>query len=123
MSVYDPIVKTSYINDPDEAIRIIKTQAIEGSARGADRDWLLTAMRGVRLLARKNEYLTSDDVWRWLGPLKLTTPDNRAMGAVMRAAKEESVIVSSSEWRSSERPCCHGRPVRVWKSLRYESDK
>jgi hypothetical protein len=123
VSVYDPYVKKSNLYDPDAAIQIIKSESVEASARGADRDWLLTALRGVRILARRNEYLTSDDVWRWLGPLKLTTPDNRAMGAVMRAAKDEEVISSCQEWRVSERSCCHGRPVRIWKSLRYEGDR
>lgn len=123
MSVYDSYVKKSNLYDPDAAIQIIKSESVEASARGADRDWLLTALRGVRILARRNEYLTSDDVCRWLGPHKLTTPDNRAMGAVMRAAKDEAVISSCQEWRVSERSCCHGRPVRIWKSLRYEGER
>ena len=89
---------------------------------GADRDWLLSALRGVRVVARKKEYLTADDIWAWMRPLNLTTPDNRAMGAVMRSSRIDKVIAPTHEWRTSERPACHGRPIRVWKSLRYEND-
>lgn len=111
------------INDPDTAVQLIKEQAIDSSARGADRDWLTSALRGVRVLARRQPYLTSDDVWRWLRPLQLTTPDNRAMGAVMAASHRDRYIEPTMEWRVSERSVCHGRPVRVWKSLRYETNE
>ena len=110
------------LNDPDTAVEIIKEQAIDSSARGADRDWLTSALRGVRVLARRQEFITSDDVWRWLRPLELTTPDNRAMGAVMAASHRDRCIEPTTEWRISERSVCHGRPVRVWKSLRYENE-
>ena len=119
MSPYEH--KGTLLNDPDGAIQIVKEQAVEAASRGADTDWLLTAMRAVRVLARKNQYITSDDVWRWMQPFQLSTPDNRAMGAVMRCSKDDDVIEATSDWRISERSCCHGRPVRVWKSLRYES--
>ena len=109
------------INDPDTAVRIIKEQAVDSSARGADKDWLTSAMRAVRVLSNRQEYLTSDDVWQWLRPLELKTPDNRAMGAVMVAGHRDRYIEPTPEWQISERAVCHGRPVRVWKSLRYES--
>ena len=118
-----PQFQATDLNDPDTAIQIIKEQAIESSARGADRDWLTSAMRGVRVLANRQQYLTSDDVWAWLRPLQLETPDNRAMGAVMRSSKLDNYIEPTEEWRISERSVCHGRPVRVWKSLRYKSDE
>ena len=110
------------INDPDTAVRIIKEQAVESSARGADKDWLTSALRAVRVLSNRQQYLTSDDVWQWLRPLQLETPDNRAMGAVMVAGHRDRYIEPTAEWRISERAVCHGRPVRVWKSMRYESE-
>ena len=110
------------INDPDTAVRIVKEQAVESSARGADKDWLTSALRAVRVLSNRQQYLTSDDVWQWLRPLELETPDNRAMGAVMVAGHRDRYIEPTTEWRISERAVCHGRPVRVWKSMRYESD-
>lgn len=118
-----PQFQATVLNDPDTAVQIIKEQAVESSARGADRDWLTSAMRGVRVLANRQQYLTSDDVWAWLRPLELKTPDNRAMGAVMRSSALDNYIEATTEWRISERSVCHGRPVRVWKSLRYKSDE
>ena len=113
----------STINDPDSAIQVIKDVAVDAAASGADRDWYSTAIRGVRVLATRRQYLTSDDVWEWMRPLKLTTPDNRAMGSVMRTARVDEVIKPTNDFRISERSVCHGRPIRVWQSLRYESDK
>lgn len=111
--------KSTLFNDPEQAVQIIKEEIIETVGRGADRDWLTSALRGVRVLAARNMYLTSDDVWRWMRPLQLSTPDNRAMGAVMSSSARDKYIEPTKEWRISERSVCHGRPIRVWKSLRY----
>lgn len=111
--------KSTLFNDPEQAVQIIKEEIIEASGRGADRDWLTSALRGVRVLAARNMYLTSDDVWAWMRPLQLSTPDNRAMGAVMCSSARDKYIEPTKEWRISERSVCHGRPIRVWKSLRY----
>lgn len=106
---------------PDIGVEIIRDIAIDSAARGANPDWLTTALRGVRVLASRQEYLTSDDVWAWMRPLQIKTPDNRAMGSVMVACHRDRYIEPTKEWRISERSVCHGRPIRVWKSLRYES--
>ena len=111
--------KSTLLNDPEQAVQITKEIAVEEAGRGADRDWLTSAMRGVRVLAARNMYLTSDDVWAWMRPLNLKTPDNRAMGAVMVSCHRDKYIEPTKEWRISERSVCHGRPIRVWKSLRY----
>lgn len=111
--------RSPQVTDPDDALQLIKEQAIDSSSRGADRDWLTSALRGVRVLSTRQEYLTSDDVWKWLRPLELQTPDNRAMGAVMAASHRDRYIEPTKEWRISERSVCHGRPVRVWRSLKY----
>ena len=111
--------QSTLFNDPEQAVEIARDLAIDSASRGADRDWLTSALRGVRVLAARNMYLTSDDVWRWMRPLQLTTPDNRAMGAVMSSSARDKYIEATKEWRISERSVCHGRPIRVWKSLRY----
>lgn len=114
-----PQPKSSGITDPDTAVQIIKDIAVDSAARGADRDWLTSAQRAVRVLATRQQYLTSDDVWQWLRPLELATPDNRAMGSVMQGGYRDRLIEPTGDWRISERAVCHGRPIRVWKSLRY----
>ena len=114
--------KGTLLNDPDGAIQIIQEQAVDSARRGVDPNWYETALRGVRVLARKNQYLTSDDVWEWIRPLQIQSREPRAMGAVMRSSRFDEIIAPTSDFRTSTRPACHGRPIRVWKSLRYESD-
>ena len=111
------------LNDPQAAVAVLKDEAIDAARRGADPNWYTTALRGVRILARRNQYLTSDDVWEWIRPLEIETlRDPRAMGAVMRSSRIDEVIAPTNEFRISERPACHGRPIRIWKSLRYQTD-
>ena len=109
------------LNDADGAVRIIKEGAIEAARCGANPDWLQTALRGVRVLSKRQQYITSDDVWAWLRPFQLKTPDNRSMGAVMKTSQRDHYIEPTHDWQVSCRSACHGRPVRVWRSLRYET--
>ena len=95
---------------------------VSSAKGGADGDWYLCAMRGVRVMAHRRQYITSDDVWLWLLPLEVTTSDNRAMGSVMRESQRDGVITLTSNFLSSARSCNHRRPQRVWKSLIYTPD-
>ena len=108
-------------DDSDSAIQTLKEISVEEARRGANKDWFAHAMRGVRVLAKRQQYVCSDDVWQWLRPLELSTPEPRAMGAVMSNSYRDSVITPTTDWRVSERPACHGRPIRLWKSLTYET--
>ena len=90
---------------------------IKRTHRASDRDWFLCAERAVRVIARRKEFLTSDDVWEWLKDLDVSTPDNRAMGSVFLNAARDRVIQPIQQWEISKRPACHMRPVRKWKSL------
>ena len=111
------------LNDPEAAAQLLTEQAVDSARRGADQDWWASATRGVRVVAKNNQYFTSDDVWYWLRPLQVKTHDPRAMGAVMRLASRDRTIEPTSEFRSSSRPACHRRPVRIWKSLTYKTDE
>ena len=110
------------LNDPESANLVITELATESVSRGADPDWLEAATRGLRVLARKQQYVTSDDLWAWLRPLELTTPEPRAMGAVFRTAAHDRIIKASSDWCITTRPCAHRRPIRIWQSLNYQAD-
>ena len=92
---------------------IIIEQVISG------KDWLLHAERGVRIVARRQEQLTSDDVWEWLNKLelKLEVYEPRAMGSVLRNAARDHIILPVNQWKVSQRAIAHQRPVRIWKSL------
>ena len=75
------------------------------------------AERALRVIARRKNTLTSDDVWEWMRDLDVSTPDHRAMGAVFRNASRDKVIEALPQWEISTRPACHKRPIRKWKSL------
>jgi len=98
-----------------------KETAIDSAERGANPDWLAAAQRGIKVLAHRREYLTSDDLWIWLQDLEIKVEEPRAMGAVMVSARRDALIEPSREWMASVRPAGHRRPQRVWKSLIYQS--
>lgn len=91
--------------------------ALDRVKAASDIDWW-TACRGViSRLAHTQKTFTTDDVWDGLRKYKCQTPEPRAMGAAMRAARLDGLIIPIPEWRISCRPACHCRPVRVWRSL------
>lgn len=104
----------------EDAQVIITEVAIDTARRGANPDWMEAATRGLRVLSRRQQYLTSDDLWDWLLPLQLTTPEPRAMGSIFRTAAHSGLIKALPEWRITTRACAHRRPIRIWESLNYE---
>ena len=91
--------------------------AIARAGRNAHQDWFLTAERAVRIIAREKQTLTSDDVWEWMRDMNVEVREPRAMGAVMKNAARDAVILPINQWECSRRPVAHRRPVRLWKSL------
>jgi len=100
---------------------LAKEDAINSAERGANPDWLAAARRGVKVLAHRRPFLTSDDVWTWLQDLEIKVEEPRAMGSIMAGARNDALIAPTSEFLPSARPACHRRPQRVWKSLIYQS--
>lgn len=100
-------------------------RAIERVARGRTTpEWFGHAHKAVRRVARSLDTFTTDDVWcelevgariRGFDP---APPEPRAMGAVMRWAVREGWCVATEDYRRSERPECHARPLLVWRSRR-----
>lgn len=93
-------------------------RAAERAGRAADPEWMTAAAQAVETVARRLPEFTTDDVWAELSKTTAETPEGRAMGAVMRAAQKNRVAVPIKDrYKPSIRPDCHGRPVRVWRSL------
>lgn len=89
---------------------------IESVAANAAAGWCDAAYKAViRVSARRSQF-TTDDVWAELQTLP--THDHRAMGAVMRRAKTSKVCEPTGDYQTSTREVAHGRPVRVWRSMR-----
>lgn len=73
------------------------------------------AIRACARLANGGTFST-DDVWAFLGDGAESIGEPRAMGAAMRMAAEEGLIEATNEFRPSDRPACHRRPVRLWRA-------
>ena len=93
-----------------------KAEALERVEKGMDTDWYVAAMGAVKKLASVRDEFTTDDVWPLLRAY--STPEPRAMGAVMTSARGSKIIEATDKWKLSDRPSCNRRPVRVWRSVR-----
>jgi len=90
----------------------LRDEALERVELAADAAWTKTALSKIRLMP---ERFTTDDMWLAMQDEPVSTPEPRAMGAVMMQAKRAGWITTTNEWARSTRPCCHARPVRVWR--------
>lgn len=92
-----------------------RARAADGIARAgehADDDWKRAATAAV-LSISPGEQFTTDDVWPRI-PAGLTTPEPRAMGAVMTSLAAAGEIVKTDRVRESRRPEAHANPKAVW---------
>ena len=79
--------------------------------------WKETTLSIIKQLAEDMESFTTDDVWSVLDTLDVSTPEPRALGALMRRAVSYGYVEPTSTFILSTRPICHRRPIKVWKSL------
>lgn len=89
------------------------------SARPGNEDFLRAAVKAMTKIARTQKTFTTDDIWTSLAK---TNPagfdvEPRALGSLMLQAAKQNVIKATTRTKTSKRPECHKRPVRVWKSL------
>jgi hypothetical protein len=91
-----------------EALRDV---ALDRMAK-AQPGWIALVEQLICAMPAHQEF-TTDELWHALG--KLTPPEPRAMGSAMQAAKRRGLIVATGNYRQSERPDCHARPVLVWR--------
>jgi len=94
---------------------VLRDDAIARVDEHAALSWKDRALAAVWQCAVRHELFTTDDVWAAI-PGDATTHEPRAIGAIMRNAAARRWIVTTSLTRMSERPECHRRPVRVWRS-------
>lgn len=93
---------------------LVTDEAVARAHRAADGAWLERAAATVRQVARARTTFTTDDIWA----AGLPEPrESRALGPVLRQAQAAGAIIPTGEYARSERPACHRRPVRVWRSL------
>lgn len=89
----------------------------------AHKEWIEgVATAELWLVAKKHEFFTTDEVWAALGGYPGPS-ERRAMGALIRQFLLRGFIERTEVTVCSDRPECHRRPVRLWKSLIYEGKK
>lgn len=89
-------------------------EALERVEANADKDWMRAARDAVAALALAGGSFTTDDAWKLLREVPVPR-EPRAMGAVIRELARMGLILPTGEYRKSERPDCHRRPVAVWR--------
>jgi hypothetical protein len=105
-----------------DAGRAAADASIAQVAAAADPTWARLAVLAVVAVATAHEEFTTDDVWTWLEACSVTTHEPRALGAVMRTKRAKEVATPTERYRPSDRPECHARPVRIWRSKVYPTD-
>lgn len=96
------------------AATLQREAAIDRVEANADSEWADRALDAVRAVARRKATFIVDEVWQELGE---EPKEPRAMGAVIRRAASEGVIVATPKYEPSERVTAHRNPRRVWQSL------
>lgn len=90
--------------------------SIQQVGEHADQDYMRVALRIVAELARTGQPFTTDDVIARM-PDGVSTPEPRALGAVMTIARRQGIVEPTSQYRNSTMMTCHGRPKRLWRGV------
>ena len=109
------------MNQQPSLLDLVTDKAIQAAGDHADPGWTANTLKVVRHLAQRGRSFTTDDVWAFLevtGHAQVREP--RAMGAVMRDARNRRIIRSTGTYRKSTRTECHGRPVMIWEPVAPE---
>ena len=89
---------------------------IATAEQGASDRWLAQALAAVRVIAARGEPFSTDDVWALLATMGAAVREPRAMGAVMRRARQLGICEPTGGFEKSVRPEHHRGPVRIWVS-------
>lgn len=82
--------------------------------------WEESALECIVEIARKQQFLTGDDVMNLLDEKGIECyGDPRGLGNVMRMAAGKRVITKTETWVTSKRKSQHSSPRRIWISLLY----
>jgi len=88
----------------------LRDKALARVEANAPKKWMEKAERELLQLLQNRVFISTDELWKVLD----APPEPRAMGAVMRKAQKNGWIRPSDQYKPSNRPKCHGRPVRIW---------
>ena len=95
----------------------LKAEGMDRAARHANPAWKQAAHEAVLVVARRQEFLTADDVMAAIGP-GFHTHELRALGPVMLAAARCGWIEKAQlPPGNSNRAHCHRGLMTIWRSL------
>lgn len=96
---------------------LLADAAIRNAQINANDDWMRCAKQATWHIIRQGHEFTTDDIWQLLDDLGVRTHENRALGAVIRSARDAGVIVATGRYVKTRRPEAHSRPVMVWEPM------
>lgn len=104
----------------DEAVAA-KRVAIRRVGNAANPAWMSMMEKHVATVASIMQEFTTDDVFDYADSVATaddpTTPELRAMGAVMTRSAKKGIVARTEQYRKSNRRSCHNRPLAVWRSI------
>jgi hypothetical protein len=101
-----------------ELLDQITNEAVQKAGDNANVPWIREATACVSLACKLGKPFTTDKVWELLSHTGVKTHDPRALGAVMRAAAKDRLIIHTGRYVQSLRKDCHRRPLAVWEPAR-----
>jgi hypothetical protein len=87
---------------------------VERVADNAGPEWRAQALEAVRHAAEAQDFIIITDVWRRMPDMPIY--DGRAIGQIMRRAKQLGWITPTGQYKPSPVPEHHGRPLLIWRS-------
>jgi len=97
-----------------DTVEMATAEAIERADEHADPEWKEQARRAIERAAALGEF-TTDDVWLQLEGVE-APHEPRALGALIREARKNGLIVATGRYRKSSRVECHGNPKMIWRA-------
>jgi len=108
---------TDQLTFDDTASAVARDHAIQRVDQHAEPDWKEHAYTAVLETAREQpDGFIVDDVWPRIPDTVEAPHELRAMGAVMRRAQRDGMIVPTRDFLLSARVTAHRNPRRVWRS-------
>jgi hypothetical protein len=92
----------------DEALQRVDTKA--------DPQWKHVVDTFVCSLPLGEEF-TTDRVWFNIERAGVTTPEPRALGAIMLALARANIITKTGRYQPTTRAKAHARPIPIWRRI------
>ena len=73
-------------------------------------------LEAIKAVSKEKVAFTADDIWIQLGGVGDDRDNGSGLGPVVRDARNAGIIVGTGEFRRSERPAMHGKPIPVWRA-------